>query len=38
VTRKATGQSWTLDVENDVRAQNFWLIDGDHIEVPEKTP
>jgi hypothetical protein len=38
VTRKATGQSWTLDVENDARAKNFWLIDGDHIEVPEKTP
>jgi ankyrin repeat protein len=38
VTRKAIGQSWTLDVENDVRAKSFWLIDGDHIEVPEKTP
>ena len=38
VTRKATGQSWTLDVENDARAKSFWLIDGDHIEVPEKTP
>jgi|GEM_PF-1945196 len=38
VTRKSTGQSWTLDVKNDPRAMNFWLIDGDHIEVPQKAP
>ncbi|MCC6232489.1 MAG: ankyrin repeat domain-containing protein [Verrucomicrobiales bacterium] len=36
VTRKATGQSWTFDLDKDPRAQNFWLIDGDSIEVPEK--
>lgn len=38
VTRKATEQSWTLNVLQDPRAQKFWLIDGDQIEVPEKAP
>ncbi|MCC7375483.1 MAG: ankyrin repeat domain-containing protein [Verrucomicrobiales bacterium] len=36
VTRAATGQTWTLDAANDPRAQMFWLLDGDRIEVPEK--
>lgn len=38
VTRAATSQSWTLDVSHDPRAQTFWLLDGDRIEVPEKQP
>jgi len=37
VTR-ATGQTWTLDVQNDPRAQQFWLLDGDRIVVPEVRP
>lgn len=36
VTRKAAGQSWTLDVLNDPQAREFWLVEGDVIEVPEK--
>ncbi|MBX3747122.1 MAG: ankyrin repeat domain-containing protein [Verrucomicrobiae bacterium] len=36
VTRKSSGQKWTLDVVNDPEAREYWLVDGDQIEVPEK--
>lgn len=38
VERPSTGGTWTLDLENDPIAGEFWLVDGDRIEVPTKVP
>ncbi|MBX3744689.1 MAG: ankyrin repeat domain-containing protein [Verrucomicrobiae bacterium] len=38
VERPSTGEAWTLDLEDDPAEGEFWLVDGDRIEVPTKIP